>query len=88
MEREVAMKLSSGSSAEPWSSNLRLCCPEAPSSSDKLTVRLLSHSWLLGALTSAADGVELAVDHVSYANFKITCVQSPKRFRATARGTV
>lgn len=68
---------SSGSPQRHWEALINAC-----------TVCLLPFSQLLQALTSAADGVDLGVNHVSCANFKVTCIQSLKTFRATPWGAV
>lgn len=72
-ERSRETKSSLGRSVDPSSSILKFSW-EALS-----TIRLLPLTWLLWALTFAADGVELRINHVSCANFKVTYVQSPKK---------
>lgn len=72
-ERSRETKLSLGRSVEPWSSILKF------SREALTTFHLLPLTWLLWALTFAADGVELRINYVSCANFKVTYVQSPKK---------
>ena len=54
----------------PWSSSLKFS-PEALRNAPSISRTLTQFLW---ALTFAADGVELGVNHVSCANFKVTYV--------------
>lgn len=62
---------------EPWSFLLGFSCPQAWSYSDKCTHGPSPVPYLLlQALTSAADGVELGVNHINCDNFKVSKAQS------------